>query len=486
MTTFRSRLIPIAAALAAASLPSAPAHAINLAPNGKGEVLIFPYYTVRNGFDTLVSVTNTSDRTVLANLRLREAKNGRPVGEFHLALAPHDVWTGAVTSDGADGALIRTFDTSCTAPALNAGPNGSTQVALSPAGYVGTGTLPYDNGGTELSRVQEGFIEVIEMGISTVPEIPAAGLSIETASQHVDGVPRNCAIVRNAFSYGGNFGPSGNGGALPDSVFSTFEAPKNVLLGSATLINVGSGHAYDAMPTTIQNFQDTAPVIYRSGSGRPTLADGGVGMTALRFDADGRLITIAGIARSIDAVSALLMTSSLTNEFAAGGPSDALTDWIVTFPTKHFYTDAAESGSSNAGAPPFSQVFQESGMSCDPWDGIWFGREEQFSDTGLDYAVRPPGTGTCGAVNIVTFQEGSAAESLLGSATVARSLSRSGYVGSSGWARLDAPFGASLLGYNGLPAIGFSVTRHNNAEAAGNNRNYGSGRPHVVEVIATQ
>ena len=70
------RLAPRESAALSIAL-AAPAQAINLAPNGKGEVLIFPYYTVRNGFDTLLSVTNTSDRTVLANLRLREAKNGR-------------------------------------------------------------------------------------------------------------------------------------------------------------------------------------------------------------------------------------------------------------------------------------------------------------------------------------------------------------------------------------------------------------------------
>ena len=132
----------IALALAAGCGLSAPAQAINLAPNGKGEVLIFPYYTVKNGFDTLISVTNTSDRTVLANLRLREAQNARPVREFQLALSPHDVWIGAVTIDGSDGALIRTFDTSCTAPAFEAGPFGSKQLALSASGYTATAPCP--------------------------------------------------------------------------------------------------------------------------------------------------------------------------------------------------------------------------------------------------------------------------------------------------------------------------------------------------------
>ena len=45
-------------------------------------------------------------------------------------------------------------------------------------------------------------------------------------------------------------------------------------------------------------------------------------------------------------------------------------------------------------------------------------------------------------------------------------------------------FRSALLGYAGLPAIGFSVIERNNSAEAGNNRNYGSGRPHVVELIA--
>jgi len=41
-----------------------------------------------------------------------------------------------------------------------------------------------------------------------------------------------------------------------------------------------------------------------------------------------------------------------------------------------------------------------------------------------------------------------------------------------------------LLGFRGLPAIGFSVIERNNSAQAGNNRNYGSGRPHVADLIA--
>ena len=121
--------------------------------------------------------------------------------DFNVALSPHDVWTAGVTVNGS-GALVRTFDKSCTSPILPAGPNGSTQVEFTSVGYDGSdAAFPYDNGGTAISRVQEGYFEIIEMAISTIPEsaIPATGTSIETVTQHVAGVPRSCATFDAAF-----------------------------------------------------------------------------------------------------------------------------------------------------------------------------------------------------------------------------------------------------------------------------------------------
>ena len=504
-----SMALAITSALAAGPGLLAPAHAINLAPNGKGEVLIFPYYTVRNGFDTLLSVTNTSDRTVLANLRLREANNGRPVLEFHIALAPYDVWTGAVTIDDTDGALARSFDATCTAPALGAGPGGSTQVALTPSNFDGTGALPYDNGSRQLSRVQEGFIEVIEMGISTVPasSIPATGSSIETSAQHVSGTPRNCASIQDIFGNAGNFAASGSGTALPASPFASFEAPKNVLLGSATLINVGSGHAYDATPTTIQNFRQSAPIIYRAGSGKPTLAHGDTGMSASRFDSDGSLVATPNIAGSVDAVSVLLMADQILNDFATGtaDTSSARTDWVLTFPTKHFYTDSVEAGAGTLG--PFTQLFQTAGRSCDKflitlverepfWGPVaypWPPSSSSFGYPG-DVPSPTPFDELCGSVSVRAFDLSVGVKQGILAGAIA--FPRLYFDHPSGTAWMTFPLvntqvlGApevlrnGLFGFDGLPVIGFALVERNNSAEAGNNRNYGSTRTHLTRLLA--
>lgn len=483
--------LAVASALGGVAMMSAPAHAMNVAQDGKGEVLLFPYYTVKNGFDTIFSVVNTSDRTTLFKIRFREARNSREVRDFNVALSPHDVWTGGVTISGADGALVRTFDKSCTSPILPAGPNGSGQVEFTSIGYDGSDAqFLYDNGGRNLSRVQEGYVEIIEMAWSTIPEaaIPAAGTSIETVTQHVAGVPRSCATFDAAFLDPANLvnGPVGSG------VFSTFTAPANVLVGNATLINIASGQAYDATPTAIQAFQDSNTIIFPPGGTGPSLADGEDSLLPAAVTANMLINGVAQplpvptraplIATSVDAVSTLLMANSLINEYASGGTetSGAKTDAVVTFPTKHHYTD--DGLILNPGIAPFAQAFTPAGQSCDPIGLSIYDREEktqvsvgqnQFSPA----PSGPAGAALCNEVNVVTFNGGA----VLGS-SVQLSVDTS-TVGTSGWFNLVLTGTAPLNGLSGLPAIGFSAVQRNNSVEAGNNRNYGSGSEHARNVV---
>lgn len=486
--------LAVASALGGVAMMSAPAHAMNVAQDGKGEVLLFPYYTVRNGFDTIFSVVNTSDRTVLFKVRFREAKNSREVRDFNVALSPHDVWTAGVTASGADGALVRTFDKSCTSPILPAGPNGSTEVGFTSLGYDGSDSqFVYDNGGRNLSRVQEGYIEVIEMAYSTVPEsqITSANV-IEFATKHVNGVPNSCTTFDQSFA------PL----VLTDPKWASFTAPANVLVGNATLINVASGKAIDATPTAIQGFQDQNAIIFAPGDLQPSLADGNVGPT-VNMLVDGALaavtITPAIVPGSVEAVSALITANSLINEYASGGTetSGARTDWVVTFPTKHHYTDSPISTFTQAQTqPPFHQAFQPTGQSCDPISLSLYDREEKTTTTvnSTDFSPRPTGPGgvsLCNEVNVLNFTNSTSPLVVLGSSV--QLAVNTAPVGSSGWASLNlrATDGTespvvglwAATGLTGLPAIGFSAIERNNSVDAGNNRNYGSGSDHARTVV---
>ena len=72
-------------------------HAVNLNPDGLGQVLLYPYYSARGGNDTLISVVNTTSAAKAVKVRFIEGLNSREVLDFNVYMSPFDVWAAAVT-----------------------------------------------------------------------------------------------------------------------------------------------------------------------------------------------------------------------------------------------------------------------------------------------------------------------------------------------------------------------------------------------------
>lgn len=506
----------VAFALASAiggAMVSAPAQAVNLSPDNLGQVLVFPYYTAKNGFDSYIHLTNTSNDTVIAKIRFREAKNSREVRDFNIILSPKDVWTAAVTEDG-DGAKLVTYDKSCTSPILPASTTspGATEVAFTSLGYDGSDMYAYDNGGLGLERVKEGYFEVIAMGASSASTGTFNSSSdniIEYNAKHVNGVPRNCAIVDEQFA-----GQSGVQSANP--AFDHFVYPGNVLKGFSTLINVASGQAVGVEPTVFANFisEGNNHIIFPPGDLQPDLAfveD----TTANYVDNDGQLASVSG-ARPIDLVSALLMRRNVINEFTSTAAGTTQTDWVLTFPTKHNYTDGGGLVPVLTAAAPFDEVFtkyksddtvdmtRHDGKSCVDIGPTYYDREEATrTGSSTDFSPRPAGgkIELCNEVNVLSFNSSNVFGSGVRFAIDTSAVARTGWMnlrmgpasvvaGGEGALAVSGDIGTVAGGdfiMRGLPVIGFgAVVRYNDAEA-GNNRNYGVTEDHsynreVVEV----
>ena len=60
------------------------AQAVNLNPDGLGQVLIYPYYTANSGNATILSVVNTTDSAKAVKVRFLEGFNSREVLDFNL------------------------------------------------------------------------------------------------------------------------------------------------------------------------------------------------------------------------------------------------------------------------------------------------------------------------------------------------------------------------------------------------------------------
>ena len=116
----KSLYLALVAAVSSVGMANTASAAVNITGNGLGQVLIYPYYTTRAGYDTYLSVVNTTNSAKAVKVRFTEGKNSREVLDFNLYLSKNDMWTAAVVNT-ANGAKLVTADKSCTAPAIAAG-----------------------------------------------------------------------------------------------------------------------------------------------------------------------------------------------------------------------------------------------------------------------------------------------------------------------------------------------------------------------------
>jgi len=139
-----------------------------------GDLAIIPYYTVLDGKNTGMHIINTTGDTQVVKVRLRRGADSKDALDFNLVMSPFDEWTANIgpNPDG-DGVIVNTNDTTCTVPAF---PEGG---AVMPATFA--------------EGAEEGYVEIIGMASATVSS------TIGIFSEHDDGVPASCAVVRENF-----------------------------------------------------------------------------------------------------------------------------------------------------------------------------------------------------------------------------------------------------------------------------------------------
>jgi hypothetical protein len=390
MNSFQRKSLYAALAGVGALGATTAAQAVNLNPGGLGQVLIYPYYTVRadaNGsaFDSLLYVVNSSSSIKAVKVRFLEGKNSKEVIDFNLFLSPEDVWTGAVVpSPTTGGGRLTTVDHSCTLPPISTSQGG--------AGFVDFVNFAITDGAdsNSIDRTNEGYVEIIEMADYNT------GSSVGIAVTHVAGTPPCTSSVLTGTD------PVNEG-------FSPGFAP-GALFGGLSLVNVpqGTDYSYDAV--ALDNFLAVPFTAYNPpGSILPdlSLVNPPISQVLARI---GNTTTPAlftstwGVAPSqnVDAVSAVLMHDQVLNTFVLDTVTASGTDWILTFPTKHFpaYINV---GTGNA-PRLFQRNFNPLVGSCDDVSLNIFDREEFHVNT-LTFSPPPPTTvnSLCWEANVVTF-----------------------------------------------------------------------------------
>lgn len=525
------------------------AHAVNLNADGIGQVLLYPYYTVNGGNSTLISVVNTSDMGKAVKVRFLESLNSKEVLDFNLYMSPFDVWTANIHENAAGAPGIRTGDTSCIAP-LSVMTEFTAFRDFEFANWR-PDQLGRDTAASSIerniTRKRQGHIEVIEMGDLIGPA--------HTNSKHGlhggEWRPLNCAWFAAQWSQpsvGGSaswLAESGgvvdapndgkglhnvcapgagviNGGVRECNTPAGGIGGQGGIFGSAYIVNGAEGTSYSYNAEALNGFYtigaDTVPdaldknLHYAPGTVLPSLDqatnayDGGDYYAFARvFDASGVPSDLAFVRTSApQAVSAVLTARYVANEYAINGGTNAMTDWVITFPTKQMHTYRGNWGDDVTVQPliaPFTQAQGAGGLNNHGTNRFMGSLPEVFSiaywdrEEGepsappgvLDVSpLPPPGEEQVLAfrqeANVLTFHTedtdpasvlAAPQGSLGGGYTVAL---EEGF--NSGWARIgfnsqsltsDAVTVAgqtyAAWEISGLPVIGFWAAKHNNTAA---------------------
>ncbi len=362
----------VLAGLAGAAGIVGSAQAVNINPDGLGQVLIYPYYTVNGGNATILSVVNTSEKAKAVKVRFLEGQNSQEVLDFNLYMSAFDVWAAAIVDDAGTPSLVIN-DTSCTVPYLYENTD-SDGVRNGMQAF-----LPYemakDGGSSDISRAAEGHFEMIEMGTLTDTSESSAVAATHTAG----GAPNDCQQLVDAWTWKDNTDPSTKGYWLVNP-FVDLEAPSGGLFGGAAIVNIAGGAMYSYDAKAINGYATAVAagnILHQEpGSNLPSLNSGDITWGSITLD-DGSPMG-ASFSRGVDAVSYVFMHDQIMNEYITESAINAGTEWVVTFPTKAFYVYPPASGDPDP-INPFTNIWDASagGPACEivVLDRLW-DREE--------------------------------------------------------------------------------------------------------------
>ena len=419
--------LAVASATLAASVASAEQ---SLSPTG--QVLLYPFYSTENNANTYMHVTNNTSDQKAVKVRFMEGQGSSVVLEFNVYLGPHDIFPVALATNDFGGTSVIAADNTCTVPRLgtsNPPYDGTQELLASGATLRSQPFVPYlfeNEESGDISRTLMGHVEVFEMGV---------------VSDTVD--VADCDSLLDLWTNGT--------GAWSSNTATDVTGPTGGLSGSSLFIVPELAYSLSIPVTAIDGWAKANTNYHKSpGVLAPDLDDGVT--TAL---VNGVTVDYTSKTNgSVLAVSALLASASINNEVQTEDVIAAETDWVVTFPTKSYFTNGTSASA------PFTEVYdgtEADGAACEPMTLVRRDRESNTSNTSGSFV--PSGSGVedtvCRSVNTLSFNSKSA---LITSTN--KSIAYSFQAGSATLETTQAlPKDDNNVQINGLPILGFSATR---------------------------
>lgn len=200
------------------------------APNGKGDLLVYPVYLAFPGFETQISVINTSlTRSVVAKFVIRSKVYSEELLDFFLYLSPTDMWIGTIKNVGAVPVV---YSTDKSGPVY---PLGNTILNNKPI------KVPYCSGDDN----QWGYVEIIEAWSGDLGGPGLAKSVIENAyNQLGEDIPKDATVNSLSGSYTISVNSSTVNWEATDNavVFSDYKNLKKLSVGATTTLGVDANN----------------------------------------------------------------------------------------------------------------------------------------------------------------------------------------------------------------------------------------------------
>ncbi len=278
--------------------------------NETGEVLLIPFYSVANDLTTMVSISNGGDEYKVVKVTVRDGQQSQRLLSFNVFLKGHDIWTMGLLRTSADSVSLVTNDQSCT----------TLEGDLPIYQDLLTFEIDPDNELTQEeidARMEIGSIEVYELA-----EVKDSDNFLKVAMDE-----SNCGYIRDQYGAGGLWQDDLNN----DEILNPVDGG---LHGAAYIIDVANGFVFNSPVTHFDHFYSEGTVFHRSPEDSlPDLSSGDP--VSLLID-EGRVVETRW-PTGYEAISALLMKSTLSNEFEISEGIGAATEWVISFPTLRFY-----------------------------------------------------------------------------------------------------------------------------------------------------
>jgi hypothetical protein len=479
--------------------------------DGKGHILLVPYYNASENNTTVINLVNSDTTNGKAlKVRFRGANNSDDVFDFTLFLSPGDVWSGAVVHNAGSAALF-TNDNSCVLPD-NAGINSGT-----PINFV---TSRLGNAGAK--GTLEGYVEVLNM--ADIPPVSNVTGGLYKAIKHVNGVapcfgPSEFAPIVTTLGKVDATLAEVSTGADIDAGNLRLANPTSGLFANWTIINTTNVSSWGGDATAVvatggtgkgnivffPQINDVVNDVIPEVTADPLMQGATPKVTPRQYDLPDLstpYVSASGTSAALqaDTLTGALAVTAVQNEFITSSSVAGATDWVFSMPTRRYHValDYAATGAS-----PAYRVFREAPQSVSTYftpantsvDGSAARTERagersicvSLGSNSLDYrdrSERTPAPGGfvispnqpaaglsfCGEASVLSFN--SATSNVLG-ATIGQNgvTLTSGF--NSGWASINTSNvnGGTALGF---PILGAAFQKYLNVGAGGVQGNFGS------------